>query len=472
MLAATVAVLGSGCGAEGGGHAAADGAAIMGARAQTPSPSAEQRALLPPMTRYETDFVTIDLPEGFETSDESYLGSIGLYGGDDTLAFEVFTAVEDSVGAQLEREATHPTGLFQSFGWKERGRESLGDGVLVTGMGGGTSSQPNRPIAYYVGPDGKGGLVEMKLETAFGTKVPPERVYALAEAMATSMVVDELPDEDSYAAFRSSRFGEIADVPYKDGTVDVDALAPLTQATLETASQKALAFAGAYDRVRAEGWSPARVRDELVPMAREAATEHRALEAYAEAWSEVTPKGDPGAPAMRALGLVGDVGYGFLWDLGGHVTRVAELKERGRDEALAELRAGGTDALGAQRDLYAYALAAYAAAKVGEAAPERPRFSDPARAALAEEIEKAAADMRLAVRDPAALKAKYPRAAVSERRAAATPDAVKERRLRAVRAHLARMGGSAGGSNAAGLDPFSNVTAVRVYGGMSTDPWD
>ena len=459
MLAASGLALLGACRAAGGEDGAPE--------SERPTLSAEERALLPPMERYETDFVTIDLPDGFETTDESYLGSIGLYGGDGTLEFEVFTAGEDSVAAQLEREAAHPTGLFKSFGWQERGREDLDEGVLVTGMGGGTASQPSRPIAYYVGPDGKGGLVEMTVETAFGTRVPPEQVYALARAMAVSMVVDELPDETSYAAFRSTQFGEIADVPRQRGEIDTDALAFLTVAALDAASTKAAAFSDAYGGASEDQWSPERVLSDLIPLAQDAATEHRAMIAYAEAWDEVMARGDPQAPTIRALALVGETGYSFLFDLAEHVTRVAELKERGRTEALATFRRENAPHLEEERDLYAYALAAYAAAKAGEAAPDAPSLGDAERQVRAARVAAAADDMRLAKSDPVALTAKY---ADEDAKRFSAPGASSS-------------GGNEGrvrrpgfypsvNFNPAGLDPFSNVNVVRVYGGMSLDPWD
>lgn len=465
LLAAASLAMMTACGAEGSADAASGASA---ATAQRAALSAEQAALLPPMKRHETDFVTIDLPQGATFEDESFLGSIGLYGGGETLSFEVFTASADSVEAYLEKEASHPTGLFQSFGWEERGREALGGGVLFTGMGGGTSSQPNRPIALYIGPGGKDGLVELTVKTEFGTDAAPDAVYALAKAMAISMVVDDLPDENSYAAFRSSRFGEVADVPYEDGRVDTERLAPLTVATMAAASEGAAAFSDAFEVAVREDWSPDRVRSDLIPLAQRTATDHRAMMAYAEAWNGVVPKGDPGAPAMRALGLVGKTGYSFLWNLAGHVTRVAELQEKDRTDELAAFRAESTKTLEAERDLYAYAMAAYAAAKADGAVPAAPGFADAEVRATALRIEGAAKDMKLAVSDPTALRRKY--AAVDK--PIVTADAAKERRLRAVRAHMARMGNSALGSNHAGLDPFSNVTAVRVYGGMGLDPWD
>ena len=440
-------------------------APVLAAPTALAAASLAQAALPFEMKRYETDFVTIDLPEGMWFEDESSLGQISLYGTDDRLAFELFTVNAPTVEAHLEEEASSSVGFLKGFGWEERGRKTLGEGVLVTGMSGGTASTPNRPAALYVGPDGEGGVVALEVKTEFGTKVPPEELYAFAEAMARSMAVEELPDETSYAAFRSSQFGEVAEVPRKDGEVDVEALVTLTKGSVEAASAKAEAFAAAYERASREGWSPARVRADLIPLAQDAATEHRAMMTYAEAWSDVMAQGDPQAPSMRALGLVGRTGYSFLFDLAGHVTRVAELKEKGRTSELARFRGESAKAVEEERNLYAFALDAYAKGKEGGALPNAPRLADTERSQRAAEVTAAAEDMVSASKDPEKFAQKYAEADAARGLGAAR--ASGSRRRGGVRNNYRSLN-----TNPAGLDPFSNVTVVRAYGGMSMDPWD
>ena len=447
----------------------------LGSAAGSPSLvlSTVQQALVPPMKRHETDFVTIDLPERSWFEDESSLGQVSLYGGNsadgnaDTIAFELTTVNAETVEEQVAKAAAHPMSMFNSRGWEERRRQTIGDGILIAGVGNAVGDAPARPIALFVAPDGEGGVVELTVKAEYGTSVPPDELFALAEAMAASMVVEELPDETTYAAFRSTQFGEIAEVPRKDGAVDTDALAALTIANLDAASTKAAAFSDAFDTASEEQWSPERVLADLIPLAQAAATEHRAMATYADAWDEAMAMGDPQAPTMRALGLVGRTGYSFLFDLAGHVTRVAELKERGREEALADFRRKNAPELEEERDLYAYALAAYAAAKAGEAAPDAPSLDDTERRNRAAAITAAADDVRLAQSDPATLTAKY---AEADAKRFGT---VRSSSGEGTRKRVGRAGFYPSVNfNPAGLDPFSNVNVVRVYGGMSLDPWD